>query len=107
MNIKTLLETVGAGEGAILCSGSLRPICTGESADCRGNTLLGQAQFREFIFSQEAGLKVRSLCTFPAKESLPAESILATETQKGAGLPELLTEANRITGGTSSSQRQL
>ena len=41
------------------------------------------------------------------EESLPAESTLTTETQERAGLPELLTEANRITGATGSSQRQL
>ena len=38
---------------------------------------------------------------------LPAESTLTTETQERVGLPGVLTEANRITGGTSSSQRQL
>ena len=37
------------------------------------------------------------------EESLPAESSLITETQKRAGLPGLLTEANRITEGTSSN----
>jgi hypothetical protein len=29
--------------------------------------LLGQALFWAFIFSQEAGLKVRYLCTFPVR----------------------------------------
>jgi hypothetical protein len=38
---------------------------------------------------------------------LPAKSTLTTETQERVGLPGVLTEANRITGGTSSSQRQL
>jgi hypothetical protein len=38
---------------------------------------------------------------------LPAESTLTTETQERARLPGLLTEANRITGGTSSNQRKL
>ena len=41
------------------------------------------------------------------EESLPAESALTTGTQMRVGLPGVLTEANRITGGTSSSQRQL
>jgi DNA anti-recombination protein RmuC len=41
------------------------------------------------------------------EESLPAESTLRTETQEKVGLPGVLTEANRIIGGTSSSQRQL
>jgi len=41
------------------------------------------------------------------EESLPAESALTTETQERASLPGLLVEANRITKGTSSNQRQL
>ena len=38
---------------------------------------------------------------------LPAESTLTTETQERSSLRGLLTEANRITGGTSFNQRQL
>jgi hypothetical protein len=38
---------------------------------------------------------------------LPADSTLTTETQERVGLPGVLTEAKRITGGTSSSKRQL
>ena len=41
------------------------------------------------------------------EESLPAESALTTETQERPRLPGLLTEANRITGETSSNQRKL
>ena len=41
------------------------------------------------------------------EESLPAESTLTPENQERAGLPGLLTEANRITGGISSNQIQL
>ena len=82
------------------------------------------------ILSQEAELRPRPLGTFLARgesapglrkwirapdfwipvlqeESLLAESALTTETQVRVGLPGVLTEANRITGGTSSSQRQL
>ena len=44
---------------------------------------------------------------FLQEESLPAESTLTTETQERASLSGLLVEANRITGGTSSNQRQL
>ena len=40
------------------------------------------------------------------EESLPAESTLTTEAQERAGLPGLMTGANRITGGTSSNQRK-
>jgi hypothetical protein len=32
--------------------------------------LLGQALFQTFIFSQEAGLNARYLCTFPEKGEL-------------------------------------
>ena len=41
------------------------------------------------------------------EESLPAESALTTETQERSSLPGLLIEANRITRGTRSNQRQL
>ena len=40
-------------------------------------------------------------------KSLLAESTLPTGIQERVWLPGVLTEANRITGGTSSSQRQL
>jgi hypothetical protein len=35
-----------------------------------GTHLLGQTLFRTFIFSQEAGLNTKPLCTFPAREEL-------------------------------------
>jgi hypothetical protein len=38
---------------------------------------------------------------------LPAENTLSTETKDRARLPGLLIEANIITWGTSSNQRQL
>jgi hypothetical protein len=41
------------------------------------------------------------------EESLPEESTLTTETQERVGLPGVLTETNRITGETSSTQSQL
>ena len=48
------------------------------------------------------------ICTPSLKEEgLPAESALTTRTQERVGLPGVLTEANKITGETSSSQRQL
>ena len=40
------------------------------------------------------------------EKSLPAESTLTTGTQARVGLLEMLTEANRITGGKSSSQKR-
>jgi hypothetical protein len=38
---------------------------------------------------------------------LAAENALTTGIQEGVGLPGVLTEANRITGGTNPSQRKL
>jgi hypothetical protein len=38
------------------------------------------------------------------EENLPAESILITEIQERATLPDLLTEANRITGGNTPTK---
>ena len=53
-------------------------------------------------FSQEAELILRPLCTFPTEKSL-----LTPGTQERAGLPGVLREANRLTWGTSYTQRQL
>jgi hypothetical protein len=64
--------------------------------------VLGQALFQALIFSKEAGPNARYLCNFPV-----SRDTLNTEIQERASLPGLLTEANRITGGTSSNQRQL
>jgi hypothetical protein len=70
--------------------------------------LLGQALFQAFSFSQEAGLISRYLYTFPARGELACRaSTLTIETQERARILGLLTEANRITGRTSSNQRQL
>ena len=41
------------------------------------------------------------------EESLPAERSLTTGTQVTVGLTGVLTEANRMTGGTSFNQIQL
>jgi hypothetical protein len=38
---------------------------------------------------------------------LPAKRVLTTRTQERVGLPGVLTGANRITGGISSSEKQL
>ena len=54
----------------------------------------------DLIFSQEVNLSVRPLF-------LPAGNTLSTGTQQGVEIPGVLTEANRITGRRSSSQRQL
>jgi hypothetical protein len=78
-----------------------RPVCAGERTECRGNASNGTGPVSSLHLQQEAGLSSRPLCTFPA------ESTLTTEIQVKAGLPGCLTKANRITGGTSSTQRQL
>ena len=69
--------------------------------------LLGQALFQAFIFSQKEGLNARTLCTVPEREELACREYWTTETQERSRLPGLLTEANRITEGKGSSQRQL
>ena len=63
--------TTRAGERAILCPVSLRDQSVQVSMQTAEAThLLGQALFRAFIFSQEAGLNARYLCTFPARGEL-------------------------------------
>ena len=63
--------TARPGEGTILYSGSLGHQSVQVSTQTAEAThLLGQAQFRAFIFSQEAGLNTRSLCTFLARGEL-------------------------------------
>jgi hypothetical protein len=74
----------------------------------RSNRASWTGSLLAFIFSQEENLSSRHACSFSARgESLPAESALTTRTQERVGLPGVLTEANKITGETSSSQRQL
>jgi hypothetical protein len=63
--------TDGAGGGAISCPGSLGDQSVQVSTQTAEAThLFGQALFRSFIFSQEAGLNTRHLCTFPARGDL-------------------------------------
>jgi hypothetical protein len=61
----------------------------------------------EHNFCQETGSNARYLDTFPARGELSCKSALTTETEERASLPGLLIEANIITRGTSSNQRQL
>jgi hypothetical protein len=91
-----------------MCPGSLGDQSVQVSVQTAEAThLLRQALFRVFIFSQEAGLNARPLYTFPARGELACREYSDTGTQEKALLPGLLTEANRITGGTSSNQIQL
>jgi hypothetical protein len=63
--------TIIAGERAILCPVSLGNQSVQVSIQTAEKThLLGQALFQAFIFSQEAGLNARYLCTFPARGEL-------------------------------------
>jgi hypothetical protein len=61
--------TTRAVERAILCPTSLGDQSVLVSMQTAVAThLLGQAQFWGFIFSKEAGLNARPLCTFPVRE---------------------------------------
>jgi hypothetical protein len=63
--------TAREGERAILCLLSLGDQSVQLSMQTAETThLLGQALFQAFIFSQEADLKTRYLCTFSAREEL-------------------------------------
>jgi hypothetical protein len=63
--------TTRGGERAIFCPTSHRDQSVQVSVHTAEVTHpLGQAQFQAFIFSQEAGLKTRYLCTFPARGEL-------------------------------------
>jgi hypothetical protein len=73
----------------------------------RSNKTFWTGYLRGFLFSQEADLSSRPPYTFLQEESLSAESALTTGTQETVRLPGVLTEDNRNTGGTSSSQSQL
>ena len=69
--------------------------------------LLGQGPFRNWSSDRRQSW-APELCVPSLQQArLPTESALTTETQERVGLPRLLTEAVRITGGTSSSQRHL
>jgi hypothetical protein len=63
--------TTRAGEKAMFCPMSLKDQSVQVSVHTAEAThLLGQALFRAFIFSQEAGLNARYLCTFPTRGEL-------------------------------------
>jgi hypothetical protein len=63
--------TTRAGEKAILCRLSLGDQSVQVSMqNAEATSLLGQALFRAFIFSQEAGMNARYLCTFSARGEL-------------------------------------
>jgi hypothetical protein len=96
------------GESSILYPKSLRDQSLQESTwAIEATKLLGQGPFRPSTSTRRYSW-MPDLCAPPLQEeSLPAESALTTETQQRVWLPGLPTEANRIIGGTSSSQTQL
>jgi hypothetical protein len=69
--------------------------------------LLGQGHFGPSSSARKQSWVPELWAPSLPEESLPAESALTTGTQERVGLPGMLIEANRITWGTSSSQRQL
>jgi hypothetical protein len=69
--------------------------------------LLGQGPFRPSSSARRQSWSSALWAPSPPEESLPTGSALTPGTQERAGLPGMLTEANRLTGGTRSSQRQL
>jgi hypothetical protein len=91
-----------------LYSRSLRDQSTQESTQASEATeLLGQDPFGPSSSARRQSWAPDLCASSLQEESLPAESVLTTGTQERVGFPEVLTEANRITGGTNSRQRQL
>jgi hypothetical protein len=93
-------------------SGSLRAFILSQEAELRPTPLgtflaRGESAYRESSDPRTQELDQSPRLLEIKEESLPSESALTTGTQKRVGLPGVLTEAKRITGGSSSSQRQL
>jgi hypothetical protein len=84
-----------------------RPVCAGECADCRGNSSSGTGPVSGLHLQPGGRSKCQISVHLPCKRRACLRSTLTTETQERARLPGQLTDANRITGGTSSNQRQL
>jgi hypothetical protein len=78
------------------------------SGTVRSDTLSGRGPVLS-LHLQSVGRSKGQLPVQPSlqEKSFPAESTLITETQEKDTLAGLLIKANRITGGTSSNQRQL
>ena len=69
---------------------------------------VGQVLIWAFIFGQEGGPNARYLCTFPVRGELACrECSDHWNSEERASFAGLLIEANRITRGTISNQRQL
>jgi hypothetical protein len=98
----------GSSESSILYPGSWGDQSMQESMWATEATeLLGQGHFGPSS-SAKRWIWAPDICAASLQEeSLPAESALTTGTQERVGIPGVLTEANRIIRGTSSSQRQV
>jgi hypothetical protein len=97
---------IGATE--LLGQGPLRPLSS--DPDPWAHSLPEESQPTGRVLTTELKRWIRAPdCWTPAlqEESLPVESALTTGTQVRVGLPRVLTEANRITGGSSSNERKL
>ena len=80
---------------------SKRPVCPGECTCNRSNIASGTGSLSGLHLQPGGRAELQN------SAHLPAESTLTTKTQLKVGLPGVLTEANRNSVGTSSSQRQL
>jgi hypothetical protein len=103
---------MGPGMNTILYPRSQRDQSAQESTQRNQSTQGACAGARSYIafgtgFLSGLHLQPGGRAELKNSAHLPAESTLITETQEGVRLPGVLTEANRITGGTNSCQRQL
>ena len=80
-----------------------RPVCAGEPSDCRSSIASGTGPF----FRPSSSARKQMLAPDISAPSMSKERWPEESTQERVGLPRVLTEANRITRGTSYSQRRL
>jgi hypothetical protein len=99
--------TAGPGESAILYPRSFRDQAGKDSGWQKQHGFWDRVPFMPSSSARRQSWAPDLCAPSLQEDSLPAESALTTGTQERVGLPGVLTEANRITGGTSSNQRQL
>jgi hypothetical protein len=73
----------------------------------RSNSSSWTGSLPVLILSQEVELILSPLCTFSARREFATRECSDLQDSRESGLPGVLTEARRLTGGTSSRQRQL
>jgi hypothetical protein len=86
---------------------SMRLVHTGEAQATEATKLLGQGPFGPSSSARRYSWTSEVCAPSLPEDSLPTESALTLGTQERAGLSGVLTETNRLTEGTSSSQKQL